>query len=161
MFFKGEEITLDEYQQYLEDQKRHALSGACDDKYLDYLSQVIIPEINLSSLKVLDVGCNKFLSYDYFKNNTMTKKTYNLIGGFTEEWFGRAWADDRMTSLGIDSNKNNYKLPLDFSICWYGQSNKELPIQQKHLYDRYNKFMDYHPYLEKMRFNKPLRYTKD
>lgn len=83
---------MDEYQQYLEDQKGHALSGACDDKYLDYLSQVIIPGINLSSLKVLDVGCNKFLSYNYFKNNFN-----NEIDGIciSKDGLNEAWKNNR------------------------------------------------------------------
>lgn len=55
------------YQDYLNSQKAHGLSGACDHKYLDYLFQKE-KGLNFANAQILDVGCNKFLSFDYLKN---------------------------------------------------------------------------------------------
>jgi SAM-dependent methyltransferase len=67
---------MSEYDDYLEDQKQHPLSGACDEKYLDYLVSTLLPNLDYSNMQILDVGCNKFLSYDFFK-----KRYSNSITG--------------------------------------------------------------------------------
>ena len=50
----------------------------------------------------------------------MTRQTFDLIGGFTEEWFHRAFADDKMTALGVRS-RFACGLPIKFSVAWCGQ----------------------------------------
>jgi hypothetical protein len=52
--------------------------------------------------------------------HAMTRKTYHDIGGFTEEWIGRAFADDKMTSLG-NRQPGARSLPTRFSVAWCGQ----------------------------------------
>ena len=52
--------------------------------------------------------------------HVMTRKTYDAIGGFTEEWYGRAFADDKMTRLGRQFGGGS--LPYDISVAWCGQS---------------------------------------
>lgn len=87
--------------------------------------------------------------------HVMTRKTYNAIGGFTEEWFSRAWADDRMTSLG--NRHFSCQLPSKFSIMWSGQAEPEKNMTARYLYGHKHEYMPYWPYLEKHRFSKPLR----
>lgn len=60
--------------------------------------------------------------------HAMSRKTYDSIGGFTEEYPGRAWADDKMTALGaIRMNQLGlcpplgHGLPSQFAIAWCGQ----------------------------------------
>jgi len=48
--------------------------------------------------------------------HTMTRKTYDAIGGFTEEFYGRASADDKMTALGRKFSQGS--LPPQFSFAW-------------------------------------------
>jgi len=48
----------------------------------------------------------------YHGHHIMTKTTYDYIGGFTEAFYGRAWADDKM---GLARNER-VKLPPRFSF---------------------------------------------
>lgn len=50
----------------------------------------------------------------------MTRKSYDAIGGFTEEFFGRAFADDKMSVCGRKFHPGG-ALPEEFSIAWCGQ----------------------------------------
>jgi hypothetical protein len=49
--------------------------------------------------------------------HVMTKKTYDKIGGFTEAFYGRALADDKMTKDGMKYNFGG-SLPPKFSFAW-------------------------------------------
>lgn len=52
----------------------------------------------------------------------MTRAAYEKIGGFTEEYFGRAWADDKMTYHGTHYiNGRGNRLPPHLSVLWTGQ----------------------------------------
>lgn len=57
--------------------------------------------------------------------HVMTKKSWEKIGGFTEEYYGRAFADDKMTRKGILHGTSfpgvEQALPSRFSIAWVGQ----------------------------------------
>ena len=48
--------------------------------------------------------------------HVMTREVYRTIGGFTEEWIHRAFADDKMTRLG--ERLAGYSLPPRFSVAW-------------------------------------------
>jgi hypothetical protein len=48
--------------------------------------------------------------------HVMTRATYDAIGGFTEEFYGRALADDKMTSLG--RRFGGAALPSQFGFAW-------------------------------------------
>jgi len=49
----------------------------------------------------------------------MTRESFNQIGGFTEEFYGRAFADDKMTRLGYNQ-PGPVGLPHEFSVAWCG-----------------------------------------
>jgi hypothetical protein len=51
--------------------------------------------------------------------HVMTRKTFDTIGGFTEEWIHRAFEDDKMTMLG--NRIAGQGLPSKFSVAWCGQ----------------------------------------
>ena len=104
---------MDEYKLYLEDQKAHSLSGACDDKYLDYLVQTLHPDYDYSKAKILDVGCNKFLSYDYFLD-----KYNNPILGIciSKDGLEEAWRNNR-NALEMDAhNMNLHLIPNTYDL---------------------------------------------
>lgn len=52
--------------------------------------------------------------------HAMTRRSYDDIGGFEELWFGRAFADDKMTFLG-GQQPGPYNLDPEFSVIWCGQ----------------------------------------
>jgi hypothetical protein len=51
--------------------------------------------------------------------HVMTRHTYDVIGGFTEEWFHRAFPDDKMTYQG--NRLCGHNLPPKFCVAWCGQ----------------------------------------
>lgn len=51
----------------------------------------------------------------------MSRKTFDAIGGFTEEWPSRAFPDDKMTFLGRRFPPG-HALPHEFSVAWCGQA---------------------------------------
>lgn len=55
--------------------------------------------------------------------HVMTKKSWEYLGGFTEEFYGRAYADDKMTRRGDLLHRKfgcSLALPYEFSIAWIG-----------------------------------------
>ena len=64
---------------------------------------------------------NKVQHIDYFHGfHVMTRAMFNKIGGFTEEWIHRAFADDKMSFCG-ERMFGRGRLPPTFSIAWIGQ----------------------------------------
>ena len=55
------------YQAYMADQIADTLGAGVDDKYLDYLTQKLLPNYDYAKAKILDVGPSKFMSWDYFR----------------------------------------------------------------------------------------------
>lgn len=56
--------------------------------------------------------------------HAMSRSAYKAIGGFTEGFYGRAFADDHMSHSGQQlarMNHRSYELPQRFSIGWIGQ----------------------------------------
>ncbi len=56
--------------------------------------------------------------------HVMTKQSWQYLGGFTEEFYGRAFADDKMTRRGDLYHRKfgiGLALPPEFSIAWIGQ----------------------------------------
>jgi hypothetical protein len=49
--------------------------------------------------------------------HVMTRPTFDLVGGFTEEYYGRSFADDKMTYLG-DRTPGATQFPPDFGVAW-------------------------------------------
>lgn len=62
-------------------------------------------------------GTQQIMSFHGF--HIMTRKTFETIGGFTEEFYGRAFADDKMTYLGVRS-PNAIQAPSDLTVAWCG-----------------------------------------
>lgn len=60
------------------------------------------------------------VAHGFHGYHVMTRKSYDAIGGFTEEYLGRAFADDKMSSLGTREPGLN-PLPAEFSILWCKQ----------------------------------------
>lgn len=57
-----------DYPLYIADQETDTLTNAgVDDKYLDYLFDTLLPHVDFPAPVALDLGCNRFLSYDYFR----------------------------------------------------------------------------------------------
>jgi hypothetical protein len=55
--------------------------------------------------------------------HVMTRLTYDIIGGFTEEFYGRAWQDDKMNSHGMRLFwDEGSELPARFSFAWNPQA---------------------------------------
>lgn len=56
--------------------------------------------------------------------HAMTRKSYEMLGGFTEEFYGRAYADDKMTRRG-DLCHRPFRIKPDLptwaSVAWIGQ----------------------------------------
>lgn len=70
--------------------------------------------------------------------HVMTKKTYNQIGGFTEEWYGRAWSDDKMTSLGVGKYSKGWLLPPEYSFLWCEPFVKNVEASPQYLHDGFD-----------------------
>jgi len=118
-------------------------SQECLRDYLRFsqnLEDYVIPDFKNNRLLSLteDVSVFEHFAKDSatpdFKNNTpafhgfhvMTRKSFEEIGGFSEEWYGRAWADDKMTSLGLKHTtdyqfKSSFDMCGHFYVCWCGQ----------------------------------------
>lgn len=62
-------INTEKYKNYIEDQRSDGLGGGADDKYLDYLTKTLLPGFDYKAAKVLDVGCSRFTTWDYFKEH--------------------------------------------------------------------------------------------
>jgi hypothetical protein len=78
----------------------------------------------------------------------ITRKAFNLIGGFTEEFYGRAFAEDKMTKMGTSlcgSKGLTRELPPEFSFCFSHSSTR---IRKDLLYLDFN-FMKEIPGIEK------------
>lgn len=58
----------------------------------------------------------------------MTRKTYNHIGGFSEEWYSRAHGDDKMSALGGKTPKRCLPAPKHFSFLWTPRTTLDVPI---------------------------------
>jgi hypothetical protein len=55
--------------------------------------------------------------------HVITRKTFEIVGGFTEEFYGRAWAEDKMNSLAMRVFwKDCSTLPIQFSFNWVSSS---------------------------------------
>lgn len=56
--------------------------------------------------------------------HVMTRESWNYLGGFTEEWYGRAFADDKTTRRGHILHTDTpvpLGLPDEYTILWPGQ----------------------------------------
>lgn len=55
----------------------------------------------------------------YHGQHIMTRQTWKAIGGFTEEFYGRAWPDDKMSALGSAITGSQPYMPprFSFSLC--------------------------------------------
>jgi hypothetical protein len=60
----------------------------------------------------------------------MSRTVFNATEGFTEEFCGRAFADDKMTTLG-KRHGHPKTLPAHFSVAWCGQG-ELVPYRGKH-----------------------------
>lgn len=74
------DTTTAEYQAYLIDQINDTVGAGLDDKYLDYLCKALQPGLDYHSMKILDVGPSKFLSWDYFREHYQNDITGIDIG---------------------------------------------------------------------------------
>ena len=67
--------------------------------------------------------------------HVMTKEAYTHLGGFTEEWYGRAFAEDKMTRRATTTFSTLHpELPYQFSFLWPGQAETS-----ERLFPYYNK----------------------
>lgn len=68
------------FKAYMADQIADTLGAGVDDKYLDYLTDTLLPSFDYKSAKILDVGPSKFMSWDYFKEKFQNEITGIDIG---------------------------------------------------------------------------------
>lgn len=79
---------------------------------------------------LLSAGQRHFpVSYGFHGFHVMTRQTYNTIGGFTEETYWRAVADNAMTAHG--TGQMNVNLPPHIAVAWVKQLR---PISQDAVY---------------------------
>ncbi len=55
----------------------------------------------------------------------MTRKAFDHIGGFSEEFYGRAYSDDKMTNMGLEICRVHglqWQLPAEFTFAWSPRS---------------------------------------
>lgn len=96
---------------YIPDFKRNLLMGLMDESCMSNLREYCIDAMH-------EPGVQSMPGFHGF--HAMTRQTYDHIGGFTEEWYGRAFADDKMTTLG-NTQHGPRSLPSQFSVAWCGQ----------------------------------------
>lgn len=144
-----------------------------DDNEMN-MNELYVPDIfqkeyiNLNDIDLLDKIISIAANSNLYKKRSiclkqchgfhvMTRETYNKIGGFTEEWFGRAWSDDRMSSLG-KAIYDKFALSYRFNICHYNTTNQH---NHHYLYPSQYNHADFQKYFEKLRYEKPLRLFND
>lgn len=96
---------------YVPDFRNNILIRLADPNSLPYLKRFSEESISLGGVQFLR-GFHGF--------HIMTRKSYDEIGGFTEEFFGRAFADDKMSVCGRRFYPGG-ALPGGFSIAWCEQ----------------------------------------
>ena len=96
---------------YIPDFRNNILIRLADPDSLSYLKKFSEESIDLGGVQVLS-GFHGF--------HIMTRKSYDAIGGFTEEFFGRAFAEDKMGVCGRRFPPGG-ALPEEFSVAWCGQ----------------------------------------
>jgi hypothetical protein len=96
---------------YVPDFRNNCLIRLADPASLDLLKRFSEESIRLGGVQCLP-GFHGF--------HVMTRRAYDLIGGFTEEYFGRAFADDKMSVCGRKFLPGG-ALPEEFSVAWCGQ----------------------------------------
>lgn len=86
--------------------------------------------------------------------HVMTKQSWQHLGGFTEEFYGRAYADDKMTRRGDIMHRlfgMPLALPKRFSVAWIGQGEycpsrlSYYPENHKEVYEKSDPYFGLHP----------------
>ena len=95
---------------YIPDFKRKELICFTDHQCL--------PRLSRNAIESIEDGKQHLRAFHGF--HVMTRKTFDAVGGFTEEFYGRALAEDKMTRLGGKYSSNLY-MPPQFSVAWCGQ----------------------------------------
>jgi hypothetical protein len=85
---------------------------------ISFVEQDSLSRLRKHALEMISGGRQHIRAFHGF--HVMTRKTYDVIGGFTEEFYGRALAEDKMSMLGSKISGNVY-MPPDFSVAWCGQ----------------------------------------
>lgn len=101
----------------------HALQDLCipDFKRRELIclaDRQCLPRLSRCAVESIEDGRQHLRAFHGF--HVMTRKTFNAVGGFTEEFFGRALAEDKMTSLG-GRYSSDICMPPQFSVAWCGQ----------------------------------------
>ena len=63
------DVNGPEYEYYYRDQVEDGLGGGADEKYLDYLTKTLLPAFDYKTAKVLDIGCSRFTTWDFFRDH--------------------------------------------------------------------------------------------
>jgi len=94
----------------LPDFRNNRMINFTDPDFLDKSRQFCIESMTQGG-----VQCNP----KFHGCHVMTRKTFEMIGGFTEEWIHRAFPDDKMTYLGSRIGGHT-ELPPQFAFAWLG-----------------------------------------
>lgn len=98
---------------YLLDFDNHACYSLGDSDY----------QAKVKSMYERNIGDTTRVGAMHHGTHIMTRKTFEIIGGFTEEFYGRAWPDDKMNAQAMKLFwKNSSTLPKDFVFNWIGMS---------------------------------------
>lgn len=103
-------------------------SPALDDIYIpDFYANKIIKFTDPNFFNEMHRVCTDVAKHNgiqflpgFHGFHLMTRTTFNTIGGFSEEWFHRAWADDKMTAWG-SRIYGHHTMPDHLTVCWTGQ----------------------------------------
>jgi hypothetical protein len=97
------------------------------DIYLpDFRNNLVIPMFEAGHSNSMKRYCMETFQHQDLQHkpafhgfHCMTRKAFDVIGGFSEEFYGRAFADDKMTDCGrrIPGGK---ALPPEFAVAWCG-----------------------------------------
>lgn len=128
---------------FIPDFKRNLLISLDSDQFMDQMRIYTEDAMQEPGVQTLP-GFHGF--------HAMTRQTFDAIGGFTEEWYGRAFADDKMTFLGGATQPSGRVLPSRFAVAWCGQ-HEVLPGVgqgyqdgwQDQLKEQQGKWLDKHP----------------
>jgi hypothetical protein len=85
---------------------------------IGFVEQDSLSRLRRHALEMIASGRQHIRAFHGF--HVMTRKTYDAIGGFTEEFYGRALAEDKMSTLGSRVS-GNACMPPEFSVAWCGQ----------------------------------------
>ena len=128
-----------------------------NDQLINFADKDFLPKMKKYTQECFNNPGDQAIAPPFHGVHVISRHSYKALGGFTEEYYGRAYADDKMTRRGIahaDVIRINVPqaLPTEFSIAWVGQG-EYLPDRFTYrtkeesaaLLPQMDKYIDRHP----------------